>query len=131
MRKNSFRLFVLLTALFVSSASFAQIINPAKWTFKTKQISSSEAELQFTVKLDAGWHIYSQFTEDGGPLPLIFEFDESTDYKRIDGVKEPKPIVEFDDIFKVTVKHFAGTVTFTQKVKTLTTKDYQIKGTLE
>ena len=132
MKKNLFRTFILLFfTLLVSSASFAQVLNPAKWDFKTKQLANNEAELQFTVKLDKGWHIYSQFTEDGGPLPLVFEFDKSADYKRIDGVKEPKPIVEFDDIFKVTVKHFDGTVIFTQKVKSLSKKDYQVKGVLE
>ncbi|MDL2315219.1 thioredoxin family protein [Bacteroidales bacterium OttesenSCG-928-C19] len=132
MKKINFLTFILLLlTTLVGTSSFAQVLEPAKWTFKTKQLSNNEAELQFTVKLDDSWHIYSQHSGIMGPLPVSFEFDESADFERINGVTEPKPIVEFDEIFKDTVKHFTGTVTFKQRIKSIAKKDYTIKGFLE
>ncbi|MBK7429571.1 MAG: hypothetical protein IPI62_01165 [Bacteroidetes bacterium] len=57
---------LLFFLLFIGNV-FGEMIHPAHWTF-TKEDKNGEFTLIFKVKLDAGWHTYSQFTEDGGPL---------------------------------------------------------------
>ena len=108
----------------------AQQLDPVKWKYSVKETSATEAELVFTATLDAGWHLYSQYTDPNGPLAIEFTFAESGDYARIGKVQEPKAHEEMDDIFQCVVKSFSGTVTFRQKVKRISDKDFTVKGTV-
>ena len=118
--------FIGITGFHVS----AQQLDPAKWTFSVKETSNTEAELLFTVKIDDGWHLYSQYTDEAGPLPLVFEFTPGDDYKLVGNVREPKPHEEMDPLFGCVVKSFSGTVTFRQKVHRLNENDFTVKGVL-
>lgn len=117
--------------LFLSIAlmSFAQLQDPVKWTYTVKDLNESESELVFTANLDAGWHLYSQYTDPAGPIAIYFEFTPSKDYKLIGKVQEPKPHEEYDNDFKCTVRSFSGKVVFRQKVKRLSDKDFKVNGT--
>ena len=106
----------------------AQQLDPVKWTYSVKETSATEAELVMTAKLDAGWHLYSQYTDPNGPLAIEFSFNDSPDYQRVGKVQEPKPHEEMDDIFQCVVKSFSGTVVFKQKIKRLSEKDFTVKG---
>ena len=44
----------------ISLSLWAQQLDPVKWTYSVRETSATEAELVFTAKLDAGWHLYSQ-----------------------------------------------------------------------
>ena len=120
----------LLLALCFAATGFAQFESHAHWDLKTKTISDDEVELQFTATLDNGWHIYSQHTDPNGPIGISFQFDNSKDYKRLSNVKEPKAHEEFDDMFKCTVRSFDKSVTFRQRIKVLTDKDFKVTGTM-
>jgi len=121
-------LFVLMmAAMFVASA---QMLDPAKVSCSVKETSATEAELVVTVKLDAGWHMYSQHTDPNGPLPTEFSFEKSNDYTLVGKVIEPKPHEENDPLFGCVVKSFSGNVVFRQKIKKLSTKDFTVKGTI-
>ena len=121
-------LFVLMmAAMFVASA---QMLDPAKVSCSVKETSATEAELVVTVKLDAGWHMYSQHTDPNGPLPTEFSFEKSNDYGLVGKVIEPKPHEENDPLFGCVVKSFSGNVVFRQKIKKLSTKDFTVKGTI-
>lgn len=124
------RLAIVLSFLLVALSLSAQQLDPVKWTYSVKETSATEAELVFTAKLDAGWHLYSQYTDPNGPLAIVFEFADSKDYKRIGKVLEPKPHEEMDDIFQCVVKSFSGTVVFRQKVQRISEKDFEVKGVL-
>ena len=119
-------LFVLMmAAMFVASA---QMLEPSKVSCSVKETSAAEAELVVTVKLDAGWHMYSQYTDPNGPLATVFEFEKSKDYALVGKAIEPKPHEENDPLFGCVVKSFEGTVVFRQKIKRLTTNDFTVKG---
>ena len=107
---------------------YSQVIDPVHWEYQVQKTSDTEYELLFHVKLDDKWHIYSQHTPDGGPLPLFFEFEKSDNYKLIGDVKEPAPEREFDDIFEVDVLSFKDKVDFKQKIKVLTSEPFVITG---
>ena len=122
------RIALLLCGLLLAMGLQAQQLSPVKWAYSVKETSPTEAELIFTAKLDAGWHLYSQHTDPLGPLPSVFEFTKSADYQLIGAVQEPKPHEELDDIFKCVVKSFSGTVVFRQKIKRVSDKDFTVKG---
>ncbi len=106
------------------------MIHPAHWTFTKEDNKNGEYTLIFKMKLDAGWHTYSQFTDDGGPIPMLFTFDKSSCFSRIGKVTEPKPHTEYDSLFMVNVMSFEKEVTFKQKVK-VSSPDCIIKGKID
>lgn len=111
------KIFLFLVFIISFSTSFAQLIYPTKWTFTKEDNKNGEYTLVFKVKLDEGWHIYSQFTPDGGPLPMVFKFDKASCVKLIGKVTESKPIEEFDSMFLVNVKYFSKEVILKQKIQ--------------
>ncbi len=52
-----------LLGIIIAFGLWAQQLDPVKWTYKVNETSATEAELVFTAKLDAGWHLYSQYTD--------------------------------------------------------------------
>lgn len=124
------KLTTLLLMLSLAIASFAQLQDPVKWSYLVNHLNETESELVFTGKLDNGWHIYSQYTDDNGPLGIAFEFTPSKDYKLIGKVTEsPKPHEEYDSDFGCKVRSFSGKVVFKQKIKRLSDKDFKVAGT--
>lgn len=120
----------LFLMLCLAIAGFAQLQDPVKWSYQVNDLNETESELVFTGKLDNGWHIYSQYTDDNGPLGIAFEFTPSKDYKLIGKVSEsPKPHEEFDNDFNCKVRSFSGKVVFKQKIKRLSDKDFKVSGT--
>jgi thiol:disulfide interchange protein len=110
---------------------FAQILEPVKWSFSSKRINDTIAELYFKATIDKGWHVYSQYIPDGGPVPTSFTFTKSSDYKLNGKVKEPKPIEESDPNFDMILKFFANSATFKQSIFIKTNKAFIFKGSLE
>lgn len=108
---------IIAIVVYVSNAAAQQ---PVKWKFSTV-LSLTHPEIQFTADIEEGWHIYSQNTPDGGPLPMIFTFDSSACYKLVDQVKEPSAIEAFDPVFEINVKYLEGRPVLTQKVEVAST----------
>ena len=120
-----------LLALLLSVFGSAQIQNPITWTYSQKQLSDSTTELLFTATLEDGWHLYSQKTPDGGPLPTEFSFLSDKSYKLIGKVKEPKVKVVFEEVFGVDVHFFEEhIVTFKQTVLNYSNQELVVKGTI-
>ncbi|MGE5383020.1 MAG: cytochrome c biogenesis protein CcdA [Omnitrophica WOR_2 bacterium] len=123
----------LLAFMFVSQA---QVFNPVKWSFSSKQISPDEVQLTFRATIDKTWHMYSQDIKSDDPAkmtpnPTLFTFEKNNNFKLIGRVIEPKPIEEYDAQFEMILKYFANEAVFTQKVKVLSDKDFKIKGYVE
>lgn len=127
-------IFLLLTVLAFSHAN-AQILNPVKWSTRVEKISDTEFNLVFEGDLDPEWHLYSQFTPDGGPIPLEISFkDVSGNYQLIGKAVESKTKKAFNDIFGVDEIFFSDNFTVKQKVKIINLKltsidsevDYQV-----
>ena len=109
----------------------AQILEPVKWSFSSKKVSDKEANLIITAKINAGWHVYSQFIEEGGPIPTSFKFTPSGDYRLSGKVAEfPKAVSAFDKNFDMQIAWHEKEVIFTQKV-TLNKSKTTVSGVLE
>ncbi|HEY0899412.1 MAG TPA: cytochrome c biogenesis protein CcdA [Sphingobacteriaceae bacterium] len=125
--KKLFIFFLLLLA----SAAQAQIFEPVEWSYSSKKVSDSEAELIIKATIEPGWHVYSQFIEEGGPIPTSFKFNPSKDYVLSGKVTEsPKATVAFDKNFNMQIAWHADEVTFKQRIKLKAPKT-MVTGTLE
>src|SRR5665213_776205 len=125
MKKSAAIIFFICLSL----RSMSQIYNPVKWSFATKEISNNEVVIFLKATIDDGWHIYSVYQKDGGPLKTSFAFDPSRDYELNGKLQEPKPIKGFEDAFNMDVFFFQKVVVFQQKIK-LIKETTMIKGEL-
>lgn len=127
------RLLVLFLALFfINLTTFAQTDeNPAIWSHEVHRLSETEYELVFKGKIMEGWHVYSQYTAEGGSLPSEFTFEKAgVDYELIGKTEESETIKEYSDIFEVDETFFKGEAIFTQKIKLLDPEVNQVSVNL-
>lgn len=115
MRKIASLLLLLVTCL-----SFAQIVEPVKWSSKVVKVSDTEVDVVMTATIEPNWHLYSQFNPDGGALPLYFTFNnQKGNFELVGKTKESKYKKHFNDIFGVDEYYFENSATFTQRIKIL------------
>lgn len=127
MKKISALLFLTLITAYTT---FAQLVDPVKWSYRVEQ-KGQEATLIFKATVDKGWHVYSQFIPDGGPIPTSFTFTPDNNYSLIGKVTEPKGEEIFDSNFDMKLKYFENTAEFKQKIKLNSNKALKIKGVVE
>jgi thiol:disulfide interchange protein DsbD len=126
MRKLLGLLLILLTL-----GAHAQIETPVKWTYSFEKLSETEANVLIKAKIDKGWHLYSQFIEEGGPIPTSFKFKPSANYSLIGKVSEtPKAVSAYDNNFGMQIAWHQNQATFTQKIKLKNPKT-TVSGVLE
>lgn len=114
------RVLVLSIVIFLASLSlFSQDDeNPVLWDHTVNQISETEFELVITGNIYDGWHVYSQFTSEGGSLPSEFTYDGiDTIYELVGKTVESKTIKEYSDIFEVEETFFKKEAVFTQRIR--------------
>ena len=98
------------------------LLEPVKWK-ATIEKNADEADvytLLFEARMDDGWAIYSQHTDDNGPIPTEFGFDEGAHFELIGevvekGTKKEGPDPLFDGV--TVIKYVESPVRFTQQVK--------------
>ncbi len=126
------KIIVLFLLSAISVLGYSQILNPVKWTYSVENNGSEKATLVINAKIDKGWHLYSQFVGEGGPVPTSFRFEKSDAFTLSGNVKEvPKAKPFFDDIFGMQVAWFEKSATFKQEIKVSSKTDFKVKGTLE
>jgi thiol:disulfide interchange protein DsbD len=126
------KIFLILFAFIAILNATAQIKEPVKWTSKVEKLSNNEFNLILNGKIEKDWHVYSQFTPDGGPLPLVLNFKETKgNYELVGKAKESPYKKQFNEVFEVDEYYFANTVTITQKVKITNPKARKINLNIE
>jgi len=110
--------------LFTSFILQAQILTPVKWSFDTEALGNDEYNLVYTATIDKGWTVYSQFTNDEGPVPTSIDYDNSEIIEKIGKANESGKKKEgFDKIFELDVIKFLSDEPFVIKQK-IKVKDY-------
>lgn len=128
--KKKFFLTCLLVVLTMLPA-LAQIQEPVKFKTELKTISATEAQIVFTGKIDAGWHVYSTDLPSGGPISATFNIDKKQGVELVGKLTpQGKQIEDFDKVFEMKLRYFESTATFVQKLK-ITAETYHIEGYLE
>lgn len=114
---------ILILTAFVGLYTQAQIVEPVKWSSKVVKVSETELDLVTTAVIEDEWHLYSQFTPEGGAQPLVFNYkNQKGNYQLVGKTKEGKYKKAFNDIFEIDEYFFSGTASFTQRIKILNPK---------
>ena len=106
----------------ISVSAFAQFASPITWTFSQRHLEGDEFELVATATAEENWSIYSQFTDEGGPVPTTFYWEEGDHYERIGETRETGHRKEgVDELFGVNVIKFLSDqpTVFTQRIRVL------------
>ena len=119
-----------LVLSFIALATRAQILTPVHWSYGAKKLNKNEAVIFIKATIDDGWHVYSQYVKDGGPIKTTFTFPASPEYTLVGKTIEPTPITRNEKVFKMDVSFFEKEVVFQQKIK-LKAGQATVKGTLE
>lgn len=119
-------------SLVLWSAVKAQVQNPVQWSFTSKKINATTYEVHLTASMESGWHIYSQSTPEGGPVPTSIEFSKNP-LLILDGkAKEVGKLEQhFETLFGVEVKQFSNKVDFVQVVKIIGKAKTALSGSVE
>ena len=124
----------LITLLFfiISFTGFSQILNPVKWEFGSEKISDTEYNLVFVAKIDAYWALYSQFVEEGGPLPTIFSFESGPNFDLIENVTESESnkVTQHDPVFDMVVSKYYDKAIFKQRISVKST-EFNVDGNID
>ena len=117
-------LLMVLTAM-------AQMEDPVKFTAEIKTGKTAEAEIVFSGRIEAGWHIYSTNLGSSGPTEASFHVNKA------DGIELVGKLIprgneksHFDAMFGMNVRYFEGTAQFVQKIR-FTKPTYTIDAYLE
>lgn len=114
MKKPAYILLFLLTFF----TSQAQILDPVKWTSKIEKKSDTEYVLVFDGVIEDQWHVYSQYTADGGALPLEVLFNNNkNNFETVGKAEESATKKAFNDIFEVEETFWEKTIQLKQTIK--------------
>lgn len=121
--------YILLVFTFFAQG---QILNPVKWKSKVIQKSATEFELVMEATIENEWHMYSQYTPDGGALPTVFDFKNAKgNYSLVGKTKESPYKKIFNDVFEVDEYYFAKSAQFKQLIKVTNPKLKEVKVYVE
>ena len=122
----------LLMLTLLSTSLFAQIENPVTWFSMSRKKSDKVYEVVLSASLKKPWHIYSQHTADGGPLPTKITFAANPLIQLAGQAVENGSLETIhDEGFDVEVKYFADKVEFVQTVKMKGNVRTNVKGKVE
>ena len=111
------KLFFTILSAVIIQCSFAQILNPVSFTYKTIKKGNNQYEVHISTSVDPKWHIYSVSNPDGGALPTTMSFTNASKIGKVKERGNRKTI--FEKEFKVDQKFFENKVEFIQLVKLL------------
>jgi thiol:disulfide interchange protein len=122
------RLTLVLLFITIYLTTAAQIIEPIKWSFDSRQ-EGNEAELIFIADIDENWHLYDTYLPEGGPIATQVVFEDSTLFEFAGELqKEPQPVEKYDEIFMMNLRFFSNKATLTQKIKLKNDEPVKISG---
>lgn len=121
--------FGIVMILFFSVVNAQQKVS---WSYSAKKLGNNKYEVHMIATPPQGWHIYSQKTPAGGPVPTSFKFTHNGLIALQGKVSEKgKVITYFDDNFKVNVKYFEGKADFVQVVTMVGNVKTNVSGEVE
>jgi thiol:disulfide interchange protein DsbD len=124
--------FIVLIFILLPFLGFSQDDkNPVVWKTELNQLSETEYELVIKGTIYDGWHVYSQFTPEGGSFPSEFTYKGAgTDYELVGTTQESETESEYVEVFDLEEVFFKKQVVFNQRIKLINPDINQINVNL-
>ncbi|QEC65834.1 hypothetical protein FRZ67_00395 [Panacibacter ginsenosidivorans] len=126
------KLLLFITLFSIAGAAFAQFKDPVKWTYTATKKSDKVYEITYTAVIEKPWHIYSQTTPKGGPVPTKFVY-KTNPLITVTGIPKENGTLQskHEEVFDVDVKYFDNKVTFTHTVNLKSAVKTNLTGNIE
>ena len=96
----------------------SQILDPVSWKTSIEKKSDTEFVLILDATIENEWHMFSQFTPDGGSLPTVIQFKNAKgNYELVGKTKESPYKKIYSDVFEVDEYLFEKRAQFRQNIK--------------
>lgn len=126
------KVITFFTIVCISLSAAAQIQDPVDWTYSVKKVSANTYTFTATATIDGDWHMYSQTTGKGGPVPTKINFKNNPLVTKVGTTKEVAKVKQvYDEIFKTNVRYIGETATYIQTLKVRGGVKTNIAGTVE
>lgn len=103
-----------------TNSSAAQESRQVLWNFSVDYGQHEKITLIARAHIIPGWHLYSQYGHEDGPIPTTFSFERSESYILIGRPEEKgKAVKTYNDLYEMDITWYTGQVYFLQKVKLL------------
>lgn len=94
---------------------------PVTWSTSVDEVAPDTITLCVDARISNGWHLYSQYLGEGGPLPTQFIFRKNPAYELVDSTMElGNGDTFFDNTYDMKITWYDSHVTFKQKIKIIT-----------
>lgn len=122
----------LIVGFFTFCSTDAQPKDPIIWTYAAKKKTATTYDITITAKLPKPWHIYSQNTGDGGPVPTSVSFTKNPLVVLVNKVTEIGKVEKtYDENFKTNVLYYSNEVSFVQSIKLKVPVKTKLNGSIE
>lgn len=113
------KIFILSVTLLLSvTVVEVNAQSPISWSYSAKKTGDKLYEIHLVAKLEEEWHIYSQTTPEGGPVPTAISFSKNPLVTMEGAIREVGKLEEhFEPLFGVKVKQYSDKVEFVQTIK--------------
>ena len=127
------RMSITLFFAVIAGMAFGQMKSPVSWTYEAKKKTTDTYEIIITADVEKPWHIYSQNTGKGGPLPTKISLKPNPLVTVTKGSAKELGKLEktFDKNFDTDVLFFSDQVQFVQTVKVKAGIKTNISGMVE
>ena len=129
---NRFFTFLLFAFCTIASGiTVAQLELPEEKVKAEISLNQDDCSLEVVVDVDIveGWHINSHVLPEGSfSIPTNITIEKSNNYKFRDGIIEPEPILEFDEMADEMMSYHHHQFTLKKKITSKARKDYVLKG---
>ncbi len=123
-------LLVKMLLLFMVLTVSAQ--SPVSWSFSAKKLDEKTYEIHLKAVISGDWHLYSQTTPEGGPVPTSITFSKNPLITTEGSIREVGKLEEhFEPLFGVMVKQYSDKVEFIQKVKLKAVARTAVNGSID
>jgi thiol:disulfide interchange protein DsbD len=96
----------------------AQDKDPISWTYESKKKADNSYDLLITASLPKPWHIYSQNTDENGPIPTTITFNVNPLITKVGKITETGKLEKkYDKDMKANTLYYSDKVVFTQNIK--------------
>lgn len=126
------KIFYTLILTMIAGIGTAQIKDPVSWTFEAKKKSADTYDVVLTATIQGKWHIYSQKTGKGGPIPTKMTVKPNPLISLVGTAKEIGKVEKiYDEIFQTDVLYLSNTAQYVQTVKLKGKVKTNVTGTIE
>jgi hypothetical protein len=108
--------FPILISLFAVCMSGVSAQEAAKLSATIEPATAKKGEtvvVKVTAKMNDKWHIYSTTPMNDAPVATSIGFAKAAPVERVGKIRQPKPIVRFDEGFQINTEFYEDKVTFT------------------